>query len=60
MGLAELIPALSLAFIAGHYVDRLEKQDLLVKCVAGFLFISAGLFLVTWPAVGGQLPVLII
>ena len=57
IGLAEVIPAISLSLLAGHYVDRLEKRDLLVKCVAGFLVISAGLFLVTWPAVGGQLEV---
>ena len=57
IGLAEVIPAVSLALLAGHYVDRLEKRDLLVKCVAGFLVISAGLFLITWPAVGGQLEV---
>ena len=57
IGLAEVIPALSLALIAGHYVDRLEKRDLLMKCVLGFLSISAGLFVVTWPRANAQLPV---
>ena len=60
IGLAEVIPAVSLALIAGHYVDRLEKRDLLKKCVLGFLSISAGLFLITWPRVNGQLPVRVI
>lgn len=57
IGLAEVIPAISLSLLAGHYVDRWEKRDLLVKCVAGFLVISSGMFLITWPAVGGRLEV---
>ena len=57
IGIAEVIPALSLALIAGHYVDRLEKRDLLMKCVLGFLSISAGLFIVTLPRLNAQLPV---
>ena len=57
IGIAEVIPAFSLALIAGHYVDHLEKRDLLMKCVLGFLSISAGLFLVTWPRMNEQLPV---
>jgi len=47
IGVAGLIPLLSLALVAGHYVDRLERRDLLMKCVVGFLLISAGLFIVT-------------
>jgi hypothetical protein len=42
IGIAEVIPALSFALIAGHYVDRLEKRGLLMKCVLGFLSISTG------------------
>ena len=57
IGLAEVIPALSLALLAGHYVDRLEKRDLLFKCVLGFLAISAGLFLLTWPLVAARMSV---
>ncbi|MSR36582.1 MAG: MFS transporter [Gemmatimonadetes bacterium] len=56
IGLAEVIPAVSLALLAGHYVDRLEKRALLLKCVLGFLSISAGLFLVTWPPLADRLP----
>lgn len=49
IGLAEVIPAVSMALFAGHYVDKLEKRNLLLKCLLGFLLISFGLFLLTWP-----------
>lgn len=49
IGLMEVIPAMSLALFAGHVVDQSEKRNLLVKCIFGFLSISAGLFLFTWP-----------
>lgn len=49
IGLMEVIPAVSLALFAGHFVDQLEKRNLLVKCILGFLTISSGLFLLTWP-----------
>ena len=49
IGLAEVIPAVSMALLAGHYVDKLEKRNLLLKCLLGFLLISFGLFLLTWP-----------
>ena len=57
IGLAEVIPAISLALIAGHYADRLEKRDLLLRCQAGLLVISIGLFLITWPSTAGRLSV---
>lgn len=57
IGLSEVVPAISLALFAGHHADRVEKRDLLVKCVLGFLSISAGLFLVTWPVVQDRMPV---
>ncbi|MEQ1857107.1 MAG: MFS transporter [Longimicrobiales bacterium] len=57
IGLAEVIPAISLALLAGHFVDRSEKRDLLLKCIAGFLVVSSGMFLVTWPGIQGGLPV---
>ncbi len=56
IGLAEVVPAVSLALLAGHYVDQVEKRDLLIKCQLGLLAVSAGLFLLTWPRIGGQLP----
>lgn len=33
VGLAEVIPALSLALYAGHYIDKNEKRHLLLKCI---------------------------
>lgn len=49
IGLMEVIPAMSLALFAGHIVDQSAKRNLLLKCLLGFLSISAGLFLFTWP-----------
>lgn len=37
VGLSEVIPALSLALYAGHYIDKNEKRKLLLNCV-GFYF----------------------
>lgn len=51
IGLMEVIPAVSMALFAGHYVDKLEKRSLLIKCLIGFLVISTGLFIFTWPTV---------
>ena len=51
IGLMEVIPAVSLSLFAGHYVDQLEKRNLFAVCISAFLFISFGLFLLTWPAV---------
>ncbi len=33
VGLAEVIPALSLALYAGHYIDKNEKRNLLLRCI---------------------------
>jgi MFS family permease len=51
IGLMEVIPAVGMALFAGHFVDQLEKRNLLIKCLLGFLVISTGLFLLTWPVV---------
>src|SRR5690554_2994430 len=51
IGLMEVIPAVSMALFAGHFVDKLEKRSLLIKCLIGFLLISTGLFIFTWPIV---------
>lgn len=37
VGLAEVIPAISLALYAGHYIDGNEKRKLLLTCMAIFL-----------------------
>lgn len=50
IGLVEVIPAISMALFAGHVVDRSEKRNLLLRALLGFLSISTGLFLLTWPA----------
>lgn len=55
IGLMEVIPAISLALFAGHVVDQKEKKGLLVKCILAFSVISFGLFLLTWPAVIGDI-----
>jgi MFS family permease len=49
VGLMEVVPAISMALFAGHIVDQNEKKGLLLKCILGFLIISFGLFLLTWP-----------
>jgi MFS family permease len=61
IGLMEVIPAVSMALLAGHIVDQREKKSLLVKCILGFTVISFGLFLLTWPkVVGGYSPTVIL
>lgn len=51
IGLMEVIPAVTMALFAGHFVDQNEKRNLLIKCIIGFSIISFGLFLLTWPAI---------
>ncbi len=48
IGLSEVIPAVLLAPFAGHIVDKREKRGLLLKCVIAYIFISTGLFFLTW------------
>ncbi len=49
IGLMEVIPAVSTALFAGHFVDQKEKRNLLIKCIFGFSVISLGLFLLSDP-----------
>ena len=51
IGLTEVVPAVSLALFAGHIVDQKEKKSLLLTCILGFLGISLGLLLLTWPSI---------
>ncbi|MCW2119147.1 MFS transporter [Flavobacterium sp. 7A] len=51
IGLMEVIPAVSMALFAGHFVDQKEKKGMLLKCILAFSVISFGLFLLTWPTV---------
>ena len=55
VGLMEVVPAISMALFAGHFVDQNEKKGLLLKCIIGFLIISLGLFLLTWEPFRGNL-----
>jgi MFS family permease len=50
IGLMEVIPAVSTALFAGHFVDQKEKRNLLVKCILGFSIISLGLFILSLPS----------
>jgi MFS family permease len=47
IGLAEVIPALSLALYAGHVIDISEKRKLMLKGVAGYLGCSLVLMFVS-------------
>tara|TARA_R110002167_G_scaffold158880_6_gene354242 strand:+ start:8637 stop:9896 length:1260 start_codon:yes stop_codon:yes gene_type:complete len=51
IGLMEVVPAVSTALFAGHFVDQMEKRNLLVKCILGFSIISLGLFIISLPSV---------
>lgn len=55
IGLMEIIPALGIALFAGHFVDKWEKRNLLIKCLAGFALISFGLVYLTWEDTAGYL-----
>ncbi|NVK66532.1 MAG: MFS transporter [Flavobacteriales bacterium] len=48
IGLLEIIPSLSVALFAGHFVDQNEKRSLLMKCLLGFSMISLTLVVLTW------------
>src|ERR1043165_6303746 len=45
IGLAEVVPAISLALYAGHVIDISEKRGLLLKGI--FLYLLGGLVLLT-------------
>lgn len=50
MGLAEVIPAIGFSLVSGHFVDTREKKGLLVKCVVGYMLLSAFYFLLSLPS----------
>ena len=47
IGLAEAIPALSIALYAGHIADISNKRNILIKAILCILFCSFGLLVVT-------------
>lgn len=49
VGLSEVIPALSLALYAGHYIDVNEKRNLLLKCVLLYIACITILLLLASP-----------
>ena len=49
VGLSEVIPALSLALYAGHYIDVNEKRRLLLKCVLLYILCITLLLLLASP-----------
>lgn len=50
VGLAEVIPAVCCSLFAGYLVDLSEKRNLLIKVLFGYIFLGAGLFVLTLPA----------
>ena len=55
VGLSEVIPALSLALYAGHYIDINEKRKLLLKCIVLYTLCIGSLLFLASPYVGAHL-----
>ena len=51
IGLAEVIPAVSMALFAGHIVDPNEKKRLFVYAIFAFFLIALGYYFITSPYV---------
>ena len=51
IGLAEVIPAVSMALFAGHIVDQNEKKRLFVFAISAFLLVAIGYYFITSPYV---------
>jgi MFS family permease len=47
LGLAEVIPAVTMALYAGHVVDKSDKRKLLLRAIVFYLLIAAVLLLLT-------------
>ena len=47
IGLAEVIPAFTMALFAGHIVDQKEKKKLFVLAISAFLMIAVGYYFIT-------------
>lgn len=47
IGLAEVVPALTLALYAGHVIDVSEKRKLLLKGIAAYLFCGIALLVIS-------------
>lgn len=55
VGLSEVIPALSLALYAGHYIDLNEKRKLLLKCIVLYIVCIALLIFLASPFIKDHL-----
>jgi MFS family permease len=51
LGLAEAIPAISLALYSGHIVDRSDKRTLLFRTIFLYIGCAGGLLVLTLPAI---------
>lgn len=51
IGLAEVIPAITMALFAGHFVDHSEKKSMLVKCYSGMTLIGVLMCVLVHPAI---------
>jgi MFS family permease len=60
IGLAELIPAFTLALFAGNIVDKIEKRATLLKCAVGYLLCGLSFLVVTSRYAGSHLSVPVI
>ncbi|WP_235903478.1 MFS transporter [Taibaiella lutea] len=49
VGLAEVVPVISCALFAGHFVDQQEKRGLLLKLLIGYIVLASGLFYLSTP-----------
>lgn len=49
VGLAEVVPVISCALFAGHFVDEREKRGLLIKLLVGYIILASGLFYLSTP-----------
>ncbi len=57
LGLCEVIPAIGFSLFSGHFVDLSEKKTMMLRCIAGYILLSAFFVYLAWPGGGGQLPV---
>ena len=44
VGLAEVIPAITVSFFSGHVVDHNEKRKMVLMCLSGYILLALSLF----------------
>lgn len=54
IGLAEVIPALTVSLYAGHVCDRNNRKTIVLLCIAGLLLCAGGLLLFSLPAIANK------